>query len=253
MNTKYIIEYLAGSKGDLLVRFLNRDPPNFINNNRTLPNVTYINWLKLANPYALTLQRFEEVLVNNDKNYVSAHPLWVTLDNNYLELLDKYNYKIIKVSVAPKHYMTVRIESILKNIVSGFSPYEIIEIFNSVYYQGKDLNSFIFSDVQPKEINTLVITWQQIWNQRADVFRLFDKVLVNNRQITSYDSLFLNFTSDLLNEYDLDEWKILVSKSWCDFERYGYRKNIIQNEILETPYGKELLKFIKEKDIIKQK
>ena len=138
MSTKYIIEYLGGSKGDLLVRFLNREPANFAANNRTLANISYINWLKLVNPYDLTLQRFEEVLVNNDKNYVPAHPLWVTLDNNYLELLDKHNYKIIKVSVDPKHYITVRIESILKNIVSGFSTHEIVEIMNSVYIQGKD-------------------------------------------------------------------------------------------------------------------
>ena len=249
MSTKYIIEYLGGSKGDLLVRFLNREPANFAANNRTLANISYINWLKLVNPYDLTLQRFEEVLVNNDKNYVPAHPLWVTLDNNYLELLDKHNYKIIKVSVDPKHYITVRIESILKNIVSGFSTHEIVEIMNSVYIQGKDLNSFTFSDISSRKIN--INDEQQIWNQRADVFRLFDKVLINNRQAASYDSLFLDFTNDLLNGYDLDAWKILVNKSWCDFDGAGYRKNIIKNEIPQTLYGKQLLKFIKEKCSIK--
>ena len=59
---------MSGTKGDLLCRFLNGLDSDILpeNGNRTsTPDIGCINWLKLANPYHLTIDRFEEVLVTN--------------------------------------------------------------------------------------------------------------------------------------------------------------------------------------------
>ncbi len=58
--TKYIIEYCGGTKGDLLCRFLNNDNSQFLPDraNKTEPaDIGCLNWLKLADPYQLTLER----------------------------------------------------------------------------------------------------------------------------------------------------------------------------------------------------
>ena len=97
---KYIIEYVGGSKGDLLCRFLNNETSKIETDrsNKTDPSeIGCFNWLKLACPYHLTLERFEEVLATNTKKYVPAHPLWVTHDDSYWELLEHYNNKILQL------------------------------------------------------------------------------------------------------------------------------------------------------------
>jgi len=219
--TKYIIEYTAGTKGDLLCRFLNNSEPKFIGSNRTEPaEVKYINWLKLANPNWLTLDRFEEVLSLNTHKYVPAHCLWVTLDSRYVELLNRYDYKIIKLLFEPKHFITVRIESILKNMVQDILPNQIIDLINSVWFKGLDWNTFTLGILnnRVKKINK-----EMAWYSRSAVYKLYIENVNENKILVNYEDLYLNFSSDLLNGYDLDQWKSLVEKSWCDYDGEGYR------------------------------
>ena len=243
--TKYIIEYTGGTKGDLLCRFLNNSDPKFIRGNRTQPaDVDYINWLKLANPDMLTLDRFEEVLDKNNNKYVPAHPLWVTVDKNYELLLKSYNYEIIKLVFEPKHFITIRIESMIKNMVREVLPTQVIDLINSVWYKGLDWNTFALSDLnnRVKEINE---DWA--WRARADVYKLFIENCNENKTLVNYEDLYVNFSSDLLKDYDLDKWKSLVEKSWCNFDGSGYRdyREYNQNDkIIQTRHGKQIVSYL---------
>jgi hypothetical protein len=244
--SKYIIEYTAGTKGDLLCRFLNNFEPKFIGSNRTEPvEVKYINWLKLANPNMLTLDRFEEVLFFNTNKYVPAHCLWVTVDSRYVELLNKYDYKIIKLLFEPKHFITVRIESILKNMVQDALPNQIIDLINFVWFRDLDWNTFTLGSLnnRVKQINK-----HTAWFSRCAVFKLFIENANENKEFISYSDLYLNFNCDILKGYDLDQWKGLVEKSWCVYDGEGYRDWNLKtpNHWLRNDYSDTVERYLKE-------
>ncbi len=240
---KYIIEYMAGSKGDLLVRFLNGIDSDFMAGNRTAP-VTgdYINWLKLLDPNTLSLERFKEVLASNTQKYISAHPLWVTLDKNYIDILNKYQYNIIKLNLEPKHYVTVRIESILKNIHENFEQSAIVDILNVCFFKNKELSNFLYTDISANK--SVTITEQDAWNARADVAELFNQKLTANRQIVEYDDLYINFDCKLLDGYNLEKWKQLVGTSWSNYKGNGYREYKPLDYIPNTRYGNTINTYL---------
>ncbi len=231
--TQYIIEYMGGTKGDLLCRFLNGFDSNIFpeRSNVTIPpDIGCINWLRLLSPYHLTLDRFEEVLVTNSHKFLPAHPLWVTYNKKYLELLDTHDYKIIKLRFERKHYTTISIESNLKNR-GGFvdqtgTPVprnqlilQIQTMVQNLRFQGLDWDTFLTSDlsaISNRRDN------KNAWNQRSYLFELFLSDNNENREFISYSDLYLNFNCDILKGYDLDEWKSLVRSSWCDYKDDGY-------------------------------
>ena len=221
--TKYIIEYCGGTKGDLLCRFLNNDNSQFLPDraNKTEPaDIGCLNWLKLADPYQLTLERFEEVLSTNTKKYLPAHPLWVTYDDDYNLLLKKYDYEIMQLRFEECQYITIRIESNLKNAnaIDHPDPNYIVQLLNTVFWKGLDYNTFT-----TKELNSIprATNNEYAWQQRAHIHDLFlsnDK----NRKFIFYSDLYLNFNCGILNEYDIEEWKFLVRSSWCEYKENGY-------------------------------
>ena len=76
---KYIFEYVGGTKGDMVVRFLNGVEPSIRFDRQNITEPQYLgceNWLKLVSQRDMTLERFEEVLSVNPYQYVPAHPLW---------------------------------------------------------------------------------------------------------------------------------------------------------------------------------
>jgi hypothetical protein len=212
---KYIIEYVGGSKGDLLCRFLNNEISKIEttrSNKTNSSDIGCFNWLKLGCPYQLTLDRFEEVLATNTKKYVPAHPLWVTYDDRYLKLLEQYDYKILQLRFEESQYVTIRIESNLKNVDGEKHPEILVEFMNTVWWQGLDFNTFTskqLTTIKPPKLES-----GDAWKQRAYVYDLF---LSNtkNREFIFYSDLFLDFSCDTIKNYDLEEWKSLVDKSWC--------------------------------------
>ena len=211
---KYIIEYVGGSKGDLLCRFLNNETSKIetTRSNKTNPSdIGCFNWLKLACPYHLTLDRFEEVLATNTKKYVPAHPLWITYYDRYLKLLEQYDYKILQLRFEESQYVTIRIESNLKNVDAGKHPEILVDFMNTVWWRGLDFSTFTSKQLATKPPK---LELGDAWEQRAYVYDLF---LSNtkNREFIFYSDLFLDFSCDIIKNYDLEEWKSLVDKSWC--------------------------------------
>jgi len=260
--TQYILEYMAGTKGDLLCRFLNGLDSDLWPgraNKTNPPDIGCLNWLKLANPYHLTLDRFEEVLDTNTHKFLPAHPLWVTYDKEYLLLLDEYDYKILKLRYEKNQYITIRIEANLKNgkaldTPAGMNSAPTTAIFgylvgflNVMFWKGLDTNSFLSKDllVIPKATDN-----ENIWKQRAYINELFLSGNNEKREFIDYSDLYLNFNCDILKDYNLDEWKSLVKRSWCDYKENGYMDwdRPYPETMPTTKYSDVIEKWIKENE-----
>jgi hypothetical protein len=233
MNKKYILEYVAGTKGDMVVRFLNGHEPNisFDRANKTEPQFLGCdNWLKLTWAKDLTLQRFEEVLSVNPYEYVPAHPLWCCcpttlhgeenlLYSKYMDLLKKYNYEIISLKFEPKHYVTIFIEKVLKlKIYKGENEFSEI----------KKLNNYKNND----SIKILELGPLEIFGRKYQRCKKFNE-MTNDRTLLHYEELFCSDSCPFPeHSHREDEWLMLVEQSWCKYDENDYRK-------FEVPEGCE--------------
>lgn len=186
---KYIIEYVGGTKGDMVCRYLLGEPADIDKKGKT----TSISLdLKILNPSDYTLDYFEEVLSKNEYEYIPSHPLWVTYDQRYVDLLEKYNYEILSIKFEPKHYITITIESILKN----------------------DLTQALY------KLDTIL---DFAWKMRARTNDLFNE-MTEHRTLLSYEELFCSDLPYPLNPDRKEEWLNLVENSWCNYYEHGYRE-----------------------------
>ena len=184
--TKYIIEYAGGTKGDMLCRFLNSIASDQDSKGKTLPLEWEggFNWLKLVNPYDLTLERVEDVLSKNPYKFLPAHILWVTYDKNYRDLLKKYNYEIWSIKFEPKHYLTIQIESLLKNLFrADFGPHP-------------PLTSHV--------ANSMLSGWS--YRQRVQVPDILNVLVFENKRIPQW---LQGNIQDWKEEYSEEEWEEL--------------------------------------------
>jgi len=247
---KYIFEYVGGTKGDMVARFLNGVEPDisFDRANKTEPQYFGCeNWLKLISMKSMTLERFEEVLSVNPYEYVPAHPLWCCcpttildtenlLYSKYMDLLKKYNYEIISLKFEPKHYVTVRIESVLKNNYKvDIDTKSDVGSLNGQFIKRLSLEEAFRGG--PAEIFDRFNRIGPIDNSRSSEARRKFNEMTNDRILLHYDDLFLSdsypdsypFPEHAHRE---DEWLTLVEQSWCDYDENDYRK-------FEVPEGCE--------------
>ena len=222
---KYIFEYVGGSKGDMVVRFLNGVEPQ---------ELGCENWLKLVTARDMTLERFEEVLSVNPYEYVPAHPLWCCcpttlkgtenlLYSKYMDLLKKYNHEIISLKFEPKHYVTIFIERVLKNDYKhGGIPDSGVRSSNQSFIKQLSLE-------------------EAFRGGPAEIFARFNSTparkkfneMTNDRTLLHYDDLFRSDSCPFPeHSHREDEWLMLVDQSWCDYDENDYRK-------FEVPEGCE--------------
>jgi len=254
VSKKYIFEYVGGTKGDMVVRFLNGVEPDisFDRANKTEPQpLECKNWLKLIRVRDMTLERFEEVLSVNPYEYLPAHPLWcccpTTLQGTenllypkYMDLLKEYDYEIISLKFEPKHYVTIFIERVLKNnykhgtvndsgVRSSNQTFtkqlRLEEAFRGgptkIFYRFQHINfdqKLIFDRGGPDTITP---------------FRKKFNEMTNDRILLHYDDLFRSDSCPFPeHSHREDEWLMLVEQSWCKYDENGYRK-------FEVPEGCE--------------
>ena len=250
---KYIFEYVGGSKGDMVVRFLNGVEPDisFDRANKTEPQeLGCVNWLKLISARDMTLERFEEVLSVNPYEYVPAHPLWCCcpttildtenlLYSKYMDLLKKYNYEIISLKFEPKHYVTVRIESILKSIYKLHMEDDTESVVGVRSLNGKLIKRLSLEEAfrgGPVQIFTQMISPERSPFRRETSAHRWPKKfneMTNDRTLFHYDDLFRSDSCPFPeHSHREDEWLMLVEQSWCDYDENGYRK-------FEVPEGCE--------------
>jgi len=233
---KYIFEYVGGTKGDMVVRFLNELEPDisFDRENKTEPlPLSCENWLKLIRERDMTLERFEEVLFVNPYEYVPAHPLWCCspttihgaenlLYSKYMDLLKKYDYEILSLKFEPKHYVTIFIERVLKNNYKhGITTDGDVRKSNGQFIKQLSLE-------------------EAFRGGPAEIFARFNSTparkkfneMTNDRTLLHYDELFCSNLPYPLHPHREDEWLMLVDQSWCDYDENDYRK-------FEVPKGCE--------------
>lgn len=235
---KYIIEFISGCKGDLLNRFLNRAEDNIAEhyNNKTIElNQGGPNWLKAQNPAEQTLERIENNLKNNPYQFISGHYLMhLSSDNRYVDLLNKYEYKVIRVHADRKYWTTVRIESIFKNLeipLEDDHQYPV-KISNRLWFDKTSIDHY-----DPLEnVNRLIKN-----NMFASRFGLYEQIHNDTKHrdiFLNYEDLYINFNleNEIFQGLDIEYWKHLVEKSWLKNETkvgneifnlndLGYRQN----------------------------
>ena len=182
----------------MLVRFLNNMSPDQDSTGKSggMP-ISCENWLKLVNPYELTVDRFEEVLEKNQFKFLSSHPLWVLYNKDYRDLLKKHNYEIWSIKVEPKHHVTILIEGLLKNmpldrdkanfiLKNKLHPHNI-NILNASFFE--DHQKLDIQNLQNKRIkrvrNILKNTTSHLYEMRACFHRLFNE-MIEDRTLLHY-------------------------------------------------------------------
>jgi len=236
VNKKYILEYVGGTKGDMVVRFLNGVEPDisFDRANKTEPQeLECENWLKLINPKDMTLERFEEVLSVNPHEYLPAHPLWCccpttlhgeenSLYSNYIDLLKKYNYEIISLKFEPKHYVTIFIERVLKNNYK----YNVVTDNDVRSSNGQFLKQLSLEEAFSGGPSQIFARFNSTQARKK-----FNE-MTNDRTLLHYEELFCSNLPYPLHPHREDEWLMLVEQSWCKYDENDYRK-------FEVPEGCE--------------
>jgi hypothetical protein len=232
MTKKYIIEYVGGTKGDMLCRFLN----NLSTDQDVRGKSSHIdwplggrNWLKSTKVNGevldLTLDRFEEALWRNPYEFMPTHPLGVIDIKDYRDLLKMYNYEIYSIKYKPKHHATIKIESLIKNFPLRDDRTKIDRL--NVLFSSLKLPPPEWLLDSDKKLMKTVFTETEMKKKTALLLGGFNKTyneMTEHRTILNYEDLYLEkYPFPHLPDRE-EEWKDLVENSWCDYNGHGYRK-----------------------------
>lgn len=236
---KYIIEYQAGTKGDLLIRFLNKQEVMFTSDKKTVPlKIGMPNYLKLLDPEMQTLEKYEAVLANNPFQFIGGHRQWhFGKKLEYDNLLKKYGYHIIKIQFDKRFFTTVGIESVIKNYYQWNEAEEDyqIKLENTKFVRRTAFGQEQMTNYEPEKTLQGIINMisSDSSNRLFKRFESFNNNDTENKTLLQFHDLYVDFNLEkypLFEGYDLEEWKKRVENSWCaDIELNG--KKIILKDL----------------------
>jgi hypothetical protein len=244
--TKYILNYIGGTKGDFLCNFINFNKTS-INNfqfNRSESNFNYFKHLYSRDFVQLDAKKF--LTNNNDVKIFPAH----NADKIPKEFLVENELILIHLSCSQGYYKTIEIESFLKNLVIK----KDIEFLKKSYSLHKDNPNFenmeYLLDIQLLTSNIIINN-----KNRLDLLKKFlqrensskyniEKInrLENNIMpediVLDYKEIFIDKKFNKLTELfniDTDNLSIAIDNTWLpnqinifneliDITLYGYRK-----------------------------
>ena len=127
---KYLLEFRAGSKGDMLLghftkkSFAENNNKTSISGNTALRNYEFLiqNNIKEKPDSILQKQLIDEI-INSEHNFISVHNLLTLFDVENIETLSK-KVNIIQLIVEEKFYNQVHIDSLIKVLCNNLSGYE---------------------------------------------------------------------------------------------------------------------------------
>lgn len=239
-DTRYIIEYLPGCKGDMLTRLLNSEQPLINDDGRTLGNTSLLkdfSNLELIGKKKPCIEEFEKTISRIEGKFTNAHTLFFLNDRRYKEILDSRGFSIKKIIFDKKYYRTVYVEHIFKN-AKGPRSSVIEEILN---FKPKEdfynIDYFLHEQNIPiNDENRSEYFHDSLLKSRNIILELFNTSKHKNRDLWSYQDLYidLNLTDPLFQHVDLKDYKEAVEKSWLPDEiflfgeswkprDYGYR------------------------------
>ena len=169
-------------------------------------------------------------LLLNELQYLPSHPLWVCYDKRFMEAVKNHGYEILSLKFEPKHYVTIRIEGVIKN--SAIYKDNFIAQMNRKGVHGGDILSV--EENSKRLLRQLELGPTGLYIQRAKYNRLFNE-MTENRTLLHYEELFCSDLPFPLQPERKEEWLNLVERSWCDYDENEYRKWIIPEDAYEGP------------------
>lgn len=212
---KYVVEYLGGCKGDLLVRSLLGDTISMTGYNKTDPRPGYglkkFMWRKHMDDEELEITLSD--LIKYTEDISPAHQLSFINNSYHIHLLNRYQIKIKKILFGPRFYRTIHIENVFKNL----------------HHHIPDLESGPESPAE--KLDNLLSVGLKFY----DNFNSLDSSY--GRTLWSYENLYINFyqRDELFREFDWDYFSKNVERSWLPEsidlygetwkpKQYGYRQ-----------------------------
>lgn len=240
---RYIIEYLGGCKGDMLTALLNRE--NLSIDDLRKVDRKGISLKDINNPLdpvgiILSAAELDKKLRILTEKFTTSHNLYF-LKRSHHDVLDRLNFRIIKITFEEKHYQTIRIENLIKNLKNrdkmldqrfGFLDVDDHDFFYIDYFL-KEENIHITDENRAEKLDLLLKNQKQHFVNE----RIFNSQKNNqNKILWSYQALYVDLTPgyDLFNNIDMDLYKETVDRSWLPDEiqifgetwkprDYGYR------------------------------
>ena len=250
---KYVFEYVGGTKGDMVVRFLNGVEPDisFDRANKTEPlPLDCENWLKLIRAKDMTLERFEEVLSVNPYEYVPAHPLWCCCPTTFQGMEGEYiangkgrsaaTSRAAKLAdaYAPGEYKENLLYSKYMDLLKKYN-YEIISLkfepkhYVTIFIERVLKNNYKYSDVTDSGVRSSNQTFTKQFSLEeafrggpAEIFDRFNRIgPIGNSRSTEARRKFNEMTNDrILLHYD----DLFLSDSYPDsypFPEHAHRED----------------------------
>lgn len=240
IEPRYIIEYLPGCKGDMLTSLLNSEQPLINDDGRTLGNTSLLkdfSNMELMEKQNPCIEDFERTISRIESKFSNAHNLFFLNDSRYKNILDSKGFKIKKIVFDKKYYQTIHVEHIFKNakgprskVIEKILNFKPREDFYNIDYFLHEKNIPINDENRSKHFH------ESLKKSRFPILELFNSSKYKNRELWSYQDLYIDFnlTDPLLQNLDMKVYKASVEKSWLPEEislfgeswkprEYGYR------------------------------
>lgn len=224
---EYLIEHVAGAKGDLIATFLNGFPANFVLHNRTIPPSSHIRKFMVN----ATINDFVEEeslreILKSRKTFVATHELTILEKFNLFYVLKEENIKVKKIKFDKKYYRTISIEGFVKNLPNHIKSGSIKKNLSHLGLKKTRKNqAYVFEQILNDIKN------KTDWSY----FLKFNKLGNIDREFWDYQDLYVDFKLDdpLFQDLNKDEYKRRVDQSWTsneieafgekwDLRNYGY-------------------------------
>lgn len=251
MMTRYILNYIGGTKGDFLCNFINQRTINLVgSSNKSSSDLGFLKFLYYNDfKYANT----EEIKNLTDVKILPAHCTF-KIPTSFLE---EHDFQIINLLFNKKYLKTIQIESLFKNLTPvNDKKRRFIELKNigETLKIDKNDRSFLkyntFKDIEFRIIDPYLF-YNKIEINDINRCMYLDKMLnelmqkdthyaIDERSICNidYEDFYIKKDFGILNqifEFDSDELKNKIEKTWLPKEmnfwgklwvpsNYGYRK-----------------------------
>lgn len=241
---KFLLEYLGGTKGDFLANVLVFDKLEllFKENNRSNSKLKTLKYLSNEEGYTgkyPTVEEFESIIAALPQESITSHQLFfLTKDQNYFDILHKYDYNLYKICFEENHYKTVQIESIFKNAryqnVSGGRK-ETIERYKNQHCEDafdylidfeifrKDLkiNNTNRSTFLENKLKSVLGDNEYNFSDHLNFYKFNSEKQKENKKLLNYSDLYIDLNLSkykLFESIEKNRYQKQLSKTWLPNE-----------------------------------
>lgn len=238
MKGKIILEYIPGTKGDFLARFLTDQSIKLTELGRSADLEESLKFLSRYKEdvgyYNPSFDNFEKYLSKKFGKVITAHELFFLSNaKQYYSILQKYNMSIVKICYDKQFYKTIQIEDLFKNSKADYADYK--ERIIKEHYQNQKiddafkfsidffllqrnieinntnraelLHNFLSNPITSKLIN-------RQWGLKNEIFN--SEKQKQNKNIINYKDLYIDFnlSNPIFDEINTELFPSMVAKTW---------------------------------------